>query len=137
TMHFGNEDKTAVIDFAEDRSSFSGTQFRGGVISLTPRAPDRVVGEKKPLVEFFAGTKWYWEGSKQHVLEIRKGGSLHLDYWTLPTVWKVTGPEQVSFTMHFKNGETKTAVVDFNEDRSAFSGVQFRGGVISRTPRAP
>jgi hypothetical protein len=136
TMHFKTgEDKTATVTFTEDRSSFSGTQFRGGVISRTPRAPD-IDGDEngKPLREFLAGTRWYWEGSRQHILEFRRDGIAHLDYWTLPTDWRVTGPNKVTFTMHFKN-ENKTAVVTFTEDRSSFSGTQFRGGVIAKCPR--
>jgi len=137
TMHFKTENKTASVTFTDDRSSFSGIQFRGGVISKSPRAPDLAADERfKPLAELLAGTRWFWQGSKDHILEFRKDGTVDLDYWTLPTDWKVTGPSQVTFTMHFKT-EDKTAFVTFTDDRSSFSGIQFRGGVISKSPRAP
>jgi hypothetical protein len=138
TMHFPNEpDKTATITFTDDRTSFSGTQFRGGVISKSPRADD-LDGDDghRPLARFLGGTKWYWEGSKQHILEFRRDGRAHLDYWTLPTDWRVTGRNEVTFTMHFKT-ENKSAIVHFTDDRSSFSGTQFRGGVIANSPRVP
>ena len=90
----------------------------------------------KPLAEFLAGTRWFWEGSKDHVLEFREDGTVRLDYWTLPTDWRVTGSRQVTFTMHFKN-QNKTAIVTFTDDRSSFSGIQFnKRGVIAKSPRA-
>ncbi|EDY21499.1 hypothetical protein CfE428DRAFT_0744 [Chthoniobacter flavus Ellin428] len=132
TMHLPTGDLNATATFTEDRSSFSGTQFRGGIIARSPRAP---VEKFTPLAEFLPGTKWFWEGSKQHILEFQGGGRLHLDYWKLPTDWKVTGPNQVTFTMHFKTG-TLNATINFDDDRSSFSGTQFRGGTISKSPRA-
>jgi hypothetical protein len=133
TMHFKTEDKTAVITFTDDRSSFSGTQFRGGVISESPRVPPE--DKRKPLTGFLSGTKWFWQDRKDHILEFRKDGTASLDYWTLPTDWKVTGPNEVTFTMHFKT-ENKTATITFTDDRTSFSGTQFRGGVISKSSRA-
>ena len=133
-MHMGTEDKTATVTFTHDRNSFSGTTFRGGVIAKSPRAR---LDQFEPLAEFLPGTRWFWEGSKEHILEFRKDGTVRLDYWTLPTDWRVTGPNEVTFTMHFQT-ENKTATITFTDDRSSFSGIQFnKKGVISRSPRAP
>jgi len=132
TMHMGTGDLTSTITLTDDRSSFSGIKFRGGVIAKSPRVRDE---RFNALAEFLPGTRWFWEGSKDHILEFQKDGALHLDFWTLPTDWRVTGPREVTFTMHFKT-ENKTATINFTENRSSFTGTQFRGGVISKSPRA-
>jgi hypothetical protein len=139
TMHKKDEDVTAIVTFTTDRSSFSGIQFdKKGAIAKSPRAPDRDPSEmSKPLREFLAGTRWFWMHSKDHILEFRKDGKAQLDYWTLPTDWKVTGPNEVTFTMHKKEGKV-TSVVTFTEDRTSFSGIAFnKKSVIGKTPRAP
>jgi hypothetical protein len=90
-----------------------------------------------PLKEFLRDTKWLWEGSKDHVLQFRKDGKVSLDYWSLATDWKVTGPNEVTFIMH-KKPEDVTSTVTFTDDRSSFSGVAFvKTRMVRRTPRAP
>ena len=63
---------------------------------------------------------------------------MDLDFWSASvTDWKVTGANQVTFTMHRKS-DNVTSVVTFTDDRSAFSGIGFvKTRVVSKCPRAP
>jgi hypothetical protein len=127
--------------------------WRAGRIEPPPAAPPRPSNDTraadagraassaemaKPLAEFLAGTKWFWEGSKDHVLEFRKDGKVDLDFWRgVVTDWKATGTNQVTFTMHRKNDDV-TSVINFTDDRGAFTGTGFvKTRVIRRCPRAP
>src|ERR1700678_411425 len=84
------------------------------------RAPYVAAEEKvEPLAEFLPGTRWFWEGSEHHILEFRRDGTVDLDYWKLPTDWKVTGANEVTFTMHMGT-EDKTATITFTDHRSSF-----------------
>ncbi len=101
-----------------------------------PAAPVIAPAPEKPkaLAEFLPGTKWDFAGSGG-LLEFRKDGSVNFRPWTLRTEWKVTGANSVAFLMH-DQAKVWTANVTFTDDRSSFSGTQFRGGVIGRSPRA-
>ena len=108
-------------------------------ISLKSSEGRHEAGDAKPFAEFLAGTKWLWYGREDRVLEFRKDGEFKLADWgqqNLAAVWKVTGPNEVTVTITSPKFKDLKARLVFNDDHSAFTGIDLGGKrIISRSPR--
>jgi hypothetical protein len=95
----------------------------------------------RPLKEFLGGTKWLWYGSPANELTFLEDGTIGFTEWTnkgLVTGWKVTAKNGVKLTILKGRENNMTATLDFSEDRSSFTGIDFNGrSQIVKSPRAP
>ena len=96
---------------------------------------------KKALGEFLAGTKWLMYDRADRELEFRKDGKFALPAWAsqgISAVWRATGPNQVTVTVVSQKFRNLTAVFNFNEDRTAFTGHDLdKKREVTRSPRVP
>jgi hypothetical protein len=93
----------------------------------------------RPLKEFLVGTKWLWNGSPANELAFLEDGTVGLADWTnrgLVTGWKVSGKNTVKLTILKGRENNTTATLDFSEDRTSFTGIDFNGRTeITKSPR--
>jgi hypothetical protein len=94
---------------------------------------------KRELTEFLAGTKWLMYQIPGRIVEFGKEGKFNLEDWKQQGIvarWKATGPNQVTVTVTSKKFHNLTAVMNFNEERTHFTGHDLdRNRQIIESPR--
>jgi hypothetical protein len=95
----------------------------------------------KPLEEILPDSKWLMYDRRDRVLEFCDGGTFALADWTrqgIAAIWKVTGPNQVTVTVTSEKFKGLTAVFNFDEERTSFTGHDLdKDRVVTRSPRVP
>ncbi|RBP42542.1 hypothetical protein DES53_106251 [Roseimicrobium gellanilyticum] len=77
------------------------------------------------LARDLGGTRWFWHGREDRVLELRKDGTFDLEDWKqqgISAIWKATGPKQVTVTVVSQKFRNLTATLDFDTSLNSFTG---------------
>jgi hypothetical protein len=102
--------------------------------------PDRSNAvNNRPLGEFLIGTKWLMYEIPGRIVEFGPNGKFLLDDWRIHDIegrWKVTGPKQVTVTVISQKFRNLTAVFNFDDRLSYFTGHDLdRNRQVTKSPR--
>lgn len=128
-----------VSYFTPGRASAQEAQPRPGIVLAAFQKGQEKPADDHQLGEFLVGTKWLMYEIPGRIVEFGAGGKFDLDDWKMQGIearWQVTGPKQVTVTVTGTKFHNLTAVLNFDNRLSYFTGTDLdHKRQITKSPR--